>query len=159
MQDAKELLPLVSYQLQWAIIGIVLILLVALWIAYIFWTTRRRRPKTVATIKGLDVNGVDIVALRKKYLAFIEEISQECAAKTLTDRQVHQKLSILLRLFAFEASGFRAQVMTLADIRKGRFPKLGEAVETYYPNEFQAVIAGSSAEAIEKAKEVVTTWQ
>jgi hypothetical protein len=159
MQDAKELLPLMQYQMQWLIIGGMLIAIVIAWFVFIFWSTRHKRPKTVATLKAKTVISVDIAALKRKYLGLIDEVQQAATTGQINNRQVHQKLSLLVRLFAFEASGFRAHVMTLTDLQRGRFPKLKEVIATYYPNEFGILLQGTTDEALAKAREVVATWQ
>jgi len=158
MQDAKELLPIVTYHPQWMIAGAVFILTVFVWITWVFWTTRRRKVRTVATIGPKPLIEKDIAALKKKYLALIDEIVEQATARQLTDRQAHQKLSLTVRLFAYEVSGFRAQVMTLDDIKRSRYPALGDIITTYYPNEFAAVAKGTVGEAAQQARQVVSSW-
>jgi len=159
MQNAKELSPLIGYQSQWLIIGSALILMTILWFVTIFWLTRRRTYRTVSTIGPKEIVGKDLEALRRKYLGLISEIQRLSMQQQLNARQVHQKLSMTVRLFAYEASGFRAQVMTLADIQKGRFPDLGSVIATYYPSEFGVFLRGSVEDAVARAQKVVSAWQ
>lgn len=161
MQDAKELLPLATYSPLRLVIGCVIAALVIGWVSWVFWVTRRQKARTIATLGAKPIVQKDINALKKKYLGLIDEVAQQSAKRQLNNRASHQKLSLLVRLFAFEASGFRAQVMTLADISKGRFPALRDVIATYYPNEFDNdhVVMGSVDDALQRARQVVTTWQ
>jgi flagellar basal body-associated protein FliL len=158
MQDAKELLPLVNYQPQWIVIGSLLILGAVTWVGFIFWHTRKRPQKTVASLSAQKVANVDIAGLKKKYLGLIDQIAQESQQKAINARQAHQKLSILVRLFVFEATGYQTQVMTLADIEKRNLPKLQTTISALYPNEFSQLLTGSVEDALGKARDMVTTW-
>lgn len=159
MQNAKELLTLVGYQPQWLIIGCVLFVSVFVWFGFVFWFTRHKVQKTVLNIGPKILVGKDLEALKRKYLGLIDEVQQQSATQKIVARVVHQRLSLLVRLFAFEASGFRAQVMTLADLERGRFPALREVIATYYPNEFEIVLRGTVEDALRRAREVVASWQ
>ena len=158
MQDAKELLPLVNYQIQWVIIGSLLLLVAIVWVGFIFWHTRKRPQKTIASVMAQKVKAIDIAGLKKKYLKLIDQIAQEAQQKTITARQTHQKLSLLVRLFVFEATGYQAQVMTLEDIEKRNLPKLESTITALYPNEFSQLLTGTVDDALAKAREMVTTW-
>ena len=159
MQDAKELLPLIGYQWQWIVIGSVLIVASIGWVVFIFWHTRHRVRKTVATIAPQKLAGVDLAKLQKKYLGLIDRIAEDAGARTITIRQAHQKLSLLVRLFAFEATGYPAQVMTLSDLENGKFPALQKTITAYYPLEFAALETQEVTVAVSLAKEMVSSWR
>ena len=159
MQNAKELLPIAQYQPQWVIIAGIFIVIIIIWFFFVFYSTRHRVQKTIKTLKTKAVVPLDLSLLKKKYNAFISEIEVDAKQRRINVRVTHQKLSQVVRLFAFEASGFRAQVMTLADIERGKFPMLSKAISEYYPHEFKKISDGTTEQAITKAREVVATWQ
>lgn len=159
MQNVKELSPLMQYQPQWLVIAIGLVLIVAAWIIFVLYRTRYRVQKTISNLKPEAVTQRDLGALKKKYSAFITQIEIDSRQRRINVRTTHQQLSQVVRLFAYEASGFRAQVMTLADIKKSNFPQLSEVIATYYPHEFKKISDGTGEDAIAKARQVVSSWQ
>ncbi|MBC7764522.1 hypothetical protein H7Y29_02305 [Microbacteriaceae bacterium] len=159
MQDAKELLPLVTYLPVRIVVGCVVVGIVLVWTVWVIWSTRHRKIRTISNLGPKNMAPKDITTLKKKYLGLIDEVERQVVTKQLAARTAHQKLSLTVRLFAFEASGFRAQVMTLADIEKGQFPMLSDVIKTYYPNEFASVMHGTVGDALQQARQVVSSWQ
>lgn len=159
MQNADTLLPLTQYSPVWAIFGVVLFVSATAWVGFVFWTTRKKVQKTIANLPTVQPILPDVAALKIKYLGLIGDIEKASLAKQMTNRQTHQKLSILLRFFVFEVSGFRAQVMTLGDIKLSRYPTLAATIQSYYPDEFSVVLRGSPADGINRARGLVESWQ
>lgn len=153
----NKLLPLVELPLMWLLIGSSLIISVILWWTFVFWFTRNRKVKTVSDLKPRSLN-LDLGSLKAKYLKIIDEIEIAVNSARIPSRVAHQKLSLAVRLFAFEASGFRAQVMTLSDLEKSRYPSLPKVIREYYPSEFERVDKGEISESIKSAKEIVSRW-
>lgn len=158
MQNAEGFFAPEQYGLLWFLVGAVLVLAVAAWYGYVFWSTRRKPQKSIANLPPQEPIRPDMHALKAKYLALIAEVEQGVNGGTITSRTAHQKLSLLVRYFVFEANGFRAQVLTLSDIKQTKFTTIASAVEQYYPAEFAAIEQGDIASAIAVAKEVVTAW-
>ncbi|MGB4758572.1 MAG: hypothetical protein WBP26_00785 [Candidatus Saccharimonadales bacterium] len=158
MPNANELYPLEQYGLAWFLVGVLCLLLIAAWLGFVFWTTRKKPQKTVHTLLPKEPVKPDINALKAKYLALIAEAEQEVNQHTITARVAHQKLSLLVRYFVFEANGFRAHVMSLSDIKRIDLPSVARVIEQYYPAEFAAIEQGNITQAIAKAKEVVSSW-
>ena len=89
----------------------------------------------------------------------IEDVENAHNAKEISARTLHQKLSLLVRFFAFEVSGVRAQVLTLQDLKRTKLTLLAKTIEGYYPPEFEALDSkGSVANALRQAREVVSSW-
>lgn len=158
MFDAKDAYPLVNYSPIWITIGIILIGTVIGWYVTVFWITRKKPVRTVATLKPREMVIPDIAAIKKKYLALIDEIQQAEARGEISSRVAHQKLSIALRFFVYEAQGIKAYVFTLADLKQTRLTNLASVIEQYYMPEFQAVSHGSIPDASNQARQVVSTW-
>lgn len=158
MQSDVSAYPPMNYTVMWLLIAIGCAVALIAWYGFVLWLTRKKRQRTVATLKPADMTPIDIPAIQAKYLALIAEIEQALARGEIKSRAAHQKLSILLRYFAQEAHGLRAFSLTLTDLRKTRFTQLADAIESYYVPEFHQVLEGDIQAALRLAKEVVSTW-
>lgn len=136
------------------VVGFLLVALVVAWYVFVVRFSRTRLPKPVVA----GARRVDLPRLRVKYAQMIDEVEQALAEGRLTERAVHSRLSLLLRFFAFEASGVDAQVMTLSDLRSSDLPTVTSAVEQFYPPAFQQEHPGDPAAAVSRAREVVHSW-
>ena len=157
MLDDNSFIAPVLLSPLWLILGCVLVAIPLAWVGLIFWMTRERKQQTIATLSPKPVF-VPLADLKTKYLALIGEIETAFSQRSITPRQAHQKLSLLTRLFVFECSGFRAHIMTLSDLEKGRFPHLTEAIRAFYPAEFTINESTTTPRAIVLAKELVKSW-
>lgn len=158
MQHTVELREWVTYEPTWLIIGSVLAALLVIWYASIFWFTRHKKPRSLHTLQPRAYTPPDLTSLKAKYLQLIAEVESSYAAKTYTARTAHHKLSYLLRMFVCEINGHRVDTLTLADLKKSRYPELAKAIEQYYIPEFASVEHGSVADALTTARKVVTEW-
>jgi len=137
------------------VVGAVLVALVVAWYVFVVRFSRIRIPP----VRPVRRRPVDLVRLRAKYNDMIDEVVASRRAGVLTDRAVHSRLSLLLRFFAFEASGVDAQVMTLADLRASSLPSVTAAVEEYYAPAFRLEDDSDPETAIGTAREVVEAWR
>ena len=158
MSDDKTLKDLELLNATWLIVGLILIALVIGWLVFVFVATRHRKPVTIASLRPQQGAVVDLVALKQKYLALISEVEVQAQQAQITPRQTHQRLSTLVRQFVFDASGFRAQIMTLSDLEKSRYPAVKEVIQKYYPGEFESIVRGDPLEACTVAKGMVQAW-
>ena len=150
MSNKLELREWVDYQLIWLVIGLILFVLLVAWYFFVFFSTRRRKQQTLATLKPRPYIPPDLTNLKAKYQTLIDEVEQKYTTKELSARQVHQKLSYLLRMFVFETRGHRVDTLTLNDLTK--------AIEQFYMPEFAAVERGNVHEALELSRKVVAEW-
>jgi len=144
----------VQYTLLWPVLGLVLIALVIGWYVWMLAHVRRRARGSAPRPAPQPSPTV----LRDRYLALIGEIERDHGDGALSTRRAHQRLGAILRMYAHESSGVRAQVMTLADLDRAGLAPLSRAVSAYYPVEFREAETGSVAEAATLARQVVTTW-
>lgn len=128
------------------------------WYGFIFWITRHREQRTVLNLQPRVVTQPDVAALKTKYLGFIDQVESKHTARKLSARSVHQKLSLLLRYFVYEANGYAAHVMTLSDLKQSRYTKIANAIEKFYPPEFTKVEQGNVASALATAREIIQSW-
>ncbi|MET0480073.1 MAG: hypothetical protein ABWZ69_01825 [Mycetocola sp.] len=148
--------PPTMYAPIWAILGAILLVLVAAWYLFVWWFSNRkhRMPQPAPTVDPL----VEAARLKGKYYGLIEEVEEAWRAEELSTRAAHQKLGTLVRFFVFESSGRKAQVMTLEDLNQANLRSVADAVEQYYPAEFAAVEQGDVPYSADVAREVVGTW-
>ncbi|MCQ2570968.1 MAG: hypothetical protein MJ154_01845 [Candidatus Saccharibacteria bacterium] len=156
MSDAKTLFygP-ITYSPIWFMIGLLFMGLAIGIVIAIIYATRKKEIKTISTLKVSEPKIVNMNVLRDKYLKMINEAEERYKRRQTKASQCHQQLSLIVRLFFYEALGFHADVMTLSDIKKSNYKKLAELVDGYYPDEFDTLEKGSVANAAEKARQIV----
>lgn len=156
MPGGDSFYPPTMYAPIWAILGTVLLVLVAAWYLFVWWYSRRkhRMPPAPAGVNAV----LDASRLKNKYYDLIAEVEDAWRAEQLSTRAAHQKLGTLVRFFVFESSGYKAQVMTLDDLNQANLRSVANAVEQYYPAEFAAVEQGDLPSSADVARELVGTW-
>jgi len=146
--------PPVQYSPLWLVIGVVLIALVIGWIVFVLVLTRRRPEpyEFVDTIPQLTET------VRDEYLGRIDDVGRRYAGGAVSFSDAHHELSALVRGFAADAQGVRAQYMTLDDLRHTPHRALAETVERLYPGAFSGTTGGRIDDAVARASELVRSW-
>jgi hypothetical protein len=157
MQNVDKPNPPVQYDLIWMIIGLTIVIAIVVWYALALWLTRHKKPKKLDSLKKLPPP-VDLDTLKAKYLKFIEELYQRYLRKELKLRDLHLYLSITVRYFVYEASGFPAPLLTLSDLKRAPYPKLTKLIGDYYPEEFAVIGKGDAATSKNAAIGFITQW-
>jgi hypothetical protein len=149
-----EYFPPVQYSSGWLLLALGIVLLVVAWIVFVLVITRRREvPLSVSQpVPGMTST------VREGYLASIDDVGRRYADGRVAFSQAHHELSALVRSFAAESRGVRAQYMTLDDLRKTPHSALALTVERLYPGAFSGETGGSIDEAAARASELVRTW-
>lgn len=156
MPDDSGYYGLAQYQPLWLILGLGLLALIAAWYVFVWLYSRRKhRPKPLPPVPD---RGVTVDELRSRYLRLIEDVEQAFARNELTRRMAHQRLGILVRAYAWESRGIKAQSMTLRDLEHAKVKGVADAVELYYPAEFAELEQGDVARSASAARQVVSTW-
>ena len=143
------------YAGRWLWVGIAVLALVALWYAFVWWSTRERK-----VAQATPVAADRLAELRADYTRRIEVVLARAASGEISQRHGHQQLSVLVRRFVQEVSGIAAPTMTLTELTDGgsRLTPVSEVVGTLYPGEFApretATLVGAGA----VAKQVVARW-
>ena len=154
MQGGSGFFPPVQYSPVWLVIGVVILAVIVGWYVFVLLLTRRRPEPVdlVATAPGLTVS------MRDAYLNRINEVSWRYSHGSLGFSDAHHELSALVRGFAAEARGIRAQYMTLDDLRSTPHADLAATVEALYPGAFSGGTTGSIDDATARARTLVSTW-
>jgi hypothetical protein len=149
--------PLAQYAWGWMALAVALVVLVVLWYVFVWWVSRRARE----TVMVPDAEPVPVPSreeLRARYLALVDDVVASYDAGELSRRAAHGKLGALVRLYAQEASGVQADVMTLDDLTRARLGSIAHAVAVYYPAEFASVESGDVHRSADVAKRAVVSW-
>ncbi|WP_165069055.1 hypothetical protein [Marisediminicola senii] len=157
LSASGTLFPPVTYSPWWTVLAIGILLLIATFVVVVLVMTRTPPPEP-HTGDASWIPDIRPEEVREKYLALIADVDDAHRRGELDAREAHQRLSMLLRFFAYESRGIRAPQMTLADLREARVTPLSEAVARLYPDSFAEVLTGSVTEATAMAKRVVHTW-
>lgn len=101
--------------------------------------------------------------LRAEALRRISEVENKHRVGGMSDREVHQELSAIVRRFVGTASGGDADFQVLAELREAAAtrPMLApvvEFVQAGYAASFAPDAEAPVADALARAREVVTTW-
>lgn len=149
------IMPVVAYWPIWALLGGFLLLAVLGWYLFAILATRKRRtPPPLEIAKPLP----DLAEVRVRHLRRIDEIEGRYRAGQLSSRRAHAALSVVVRDYVAEATGVRADRMTLSDLRRTPFRGTAHTVGQYYPivfgaREYRGVEQGAAA-----ARSVITRW-
>ncbi len=149
-----DLYPPLRQDAAWTALGLALIVIVAAWWTWIWWTTRSPRPSGSA----VTLVGQPLEELRGDFLDRIDDVGAAHVSGTIDRRNVFQSLSLLVRRFAFEASGFPAHTKSLADLEREHPGVLAQTVQAWYPDEFAEVRAGDVDDGLARARRLVAGW-
>ena len=158
-----DLVAPVDFSVWWTITAIALIAAIATWLVFVFVHTRHRptegalppSPSPAAYAAG----GDPFVDLRLKYLAQVDEVDRAFHAQEIDVRELHLRLSAIVREFAGLRRGVDTSVMTLTDIEHltgaGRLANL---IAGYYQPAFSKFTSETGAESLDGARTVISGW-
>lgn len=162
MPGSDELYPPAQYGWGWLLlaIGILLLLVVAVWLV-IFLTRPRRSLTLPGDTQAWTPPTLDVLSqLRVEYMDRIQQIEDDYRGRTLSARNANFELSRVVRTFVNEYSGLEAPVLALDDlVARGVHPALIDAMgRHYYPSIFRQGPAIDPIAGAEAARTVVRTW-
>lgn len=152
-----EFIPPAQYSGIWNVIAIAIVVGALLLIVAIVRLTRAVRvPSEPSDVEWMPA--LDRAEVRDRYLALIAAAESHHREGRMPARDLHQRMSFLVREFAYEIDGVLAPTMTLTDLRASRHDSLGDLVARLYPGEFAAIDRGSAAESVGLARRMVSSW-
>lgn len=135
------------------------ILVVSYGIYLLYSLLRKKENKTIAkNPEQHSISKMELVRIKGKYLAQLEQLRQEAYQKQITTRKTYQNMSSCIRQFVYEVTGIKVQNYTLFDIKQLHMPHLEELIQEFYHPEFAVISQGDSNAAYEKAKRVIELW-
>jgi hypothetical protein len=157
LDDDLQYNALAQYWWGWMAIALAIGVLVTAWYVFVWWFSRRA-TEAVLVIEDDGAPAPSREEVRARYLGLVDEVVASYDAGRLSRRAAHQKLGTLVRFFAQESSGVRADVMTLDDLTRARLGAIAHAVAVYYPAEFASVESGDVHRSADVARNAVTSW-
>ena len=146
--------PLSLSSIWWWLGGLCIAIIIAV-LVLLYFLTRNPKEKLVAKPQP-----PDLPAIRRKYLGLLNELVRQYNESHISERAAHSDLSAVVRAFAYEATGFVTQNMTLYEIEGTPYKELAEIIRYCYPVEF-AVDSDRRrfSDSLARAKEVVASWK
>lgn len=153
----------VAFSAWWAILGLVLVTVVVAWLVTLFVITRRRpeeEPLSTVPPPATYAAGSDpFVDLRVTYLARVDEVERAFRAEEIDVRELHLRLSTIVREFAGLRRGVDTSVMTLTELEHltgaGRLANL---IARYYQPSFARTTTETGDEGLDGARTVISSW-
>ncbi|GEM_PF-1474599 len=143
------------YSYGWAILGLGFLLAAFCVVLVIFRVTRKKPVKTLSNIPMKPVTKPSIGELKLKYTNQIARTEADFNSHKIKASEAHQQISLAARAFFSEARNFKANFMTLQDLKKSRHKDLTAIIDEYYANEFDTLQRNSVHEAAEKARKLI----
>ena len=155
-----DLLPAAPfiYQVWPLIVGIILVIMVLGFLIYKMIKEVRLKQKDDLTLELKLVDAKSLAEIKQIYLKRLEKLEQEIRENQIATRGAYQKLSSILRTFAYEATGIKIQNFSLSEIRGTGYQNLVTLVSEYYDPEFAKNSQGDLSGAIKRTKEVISKW-
>lgn len=147
--------------LWWTVSGLLALLAIGGWIVAVLVATRRRPEKAApAEPTATFAEGDDPFAtLRGTYLAKVEIAAVAFSAEKIDVRELHLRLSMIVREFAGHRRGVDTTVMTLTEIEGlTGAGHLANLIARYYQPSFSESSADSGIESIAGARTVISQW-
>ena len=136
-----------------------LIAVTLLLIAMILWKIfKNKKEGKKNTIKSILWIKPDMERLRQEYLAKLMKIEMEFDSDTTQIRLAYERMSRLIRDFAYKATGIDVMKYSLSEIRKTEHDNLADLIEEYYEPEFDKISVGDVKASIEKTRGVISKW-
>ena len=136
-----------------------LIAVTLLLIAMILWKIfKNKKEGKKNTIKSILWIKPDMERLRQEYLAKLMKIEMEFDSDTTQIRLAYERMSRLIRDFAYKATGIDVMKYSLSEIRKTELDNLADLIEEYYEPEFDKISVGDVKASFEKTRGVISKW-
>ena len=152
-----------DFSVWWTITGIALTVAVAAWLVFVFVHTRHRPTEGVLPPapppSAYAAGGDPFVDLRLRYLAQVDEADRAFTAHEIDVRELHLRLSAIVREFAGLRRGVDTTVMTLTDIEHlAGAGRLANLIAGYYQPAFSKDSPDSGAQSVDGARTVISSW-
>jgi len=138
-------------------------ILLALVTAVLIWLIiskiiSNRKAGRKNTIKSLMWIRPDMQKLKQEYLARLIKIEMEFDSDPTQIRGAYEKMSLLIRDFAYKATGIEVLKYSLSEIRKTELEALADIIEEYYEPEFDKISEGDVKASIANTRKVISQW-
>ena len=143
------------FNIAWPLIGVALIGIAVAAIFLVIFFTRKKKIRTLESLKLEEPKVVDLSELKTKYIGLVDQAERNFNNHMIKASVAHQHFSLIVRSFYAEGLGFHADIMTLTDLKNSFKEDLIKLIEHYYPDEFDMLEKGSVKDAAELARELI----
>ncbi|MGG5171427.1 hypothetical protein ACQR35_04475 [Pseudarthrobacter sp. J1738] len=151
--NSGDFYPPQLYAQWWTLLGLCALGVVILWILWVFWLTRKKSGR--AAVPAIPPAPVSV---QNAYLQKIDEVEALARGGKISEREAHQRLSLLLRSFVHEVTGVDAPRMTLQELRSAVPAAVADAVALVYPAEFGVHGRGEVESSAQAFRQVIWGW-
>lgn len=147
---AQEPYPAADYDGRWAALGLLILVVVAVWFVAVMLATRAR-PAPAAVPQHAPAMPYD----PRVEIAAVEALVRSGA---IGPRRAHTELSAIVRRFVSERTGIPADRMHLGDLHRAGVPLVPQLLAVFYPAQFAQDSGGDPLAAVAMARSVVDAW-
>lgn len=161
METTVDLQKMLKYSAEPMLIaGAVLAGVTVLLILMLLFKIRDNRKKHKKnTIKEILWTRPNLSKLQQEYLAKLLVIEERFKADPSNIRSYYEQMSVLIRDFAYRATGIEVSKYSLTEIKLTDMKGLAAIVEEYYEPEFDKISSGDVKSSIEKTRRLILEWK
>lgn len=154
-----DLLPPEAYAWWVPVVAVVLLLLVAAWLAFVFWWSNPERVAAREAKKAQYAPAPITTSLRRRYTEEIDEHLGRYEAGAIDLRELHLELSSTMRRFASERIGTDVTTWTRGDVASyDTTRRLGDLLAVYEEPSFAQRSQAEVRASASSAREVINRW-
>lgn len=155
--DLQKMFKYSPWPLTYAAIALAVVTLIL--IAMILYRIiKNKKEGKKNTIKAILWTKPDLEKLKQEYLARLNHIEMDFDSDKTQIRSAYERMSVLIRDFAYKATGIEVTKYSLSEIKQTELSSLADLIEEYYEPEFDKISAGDVKESIGKTRSVITKW-
>lgn len=137
-------------------------LLIALTIAIIVYLIVRiaklHKAKQKVTVKEIMWTKPNMAQLKNDYVRQLDALAKEFEANPNRIRPIYEKMSSIVRNFAYKATGVEVHKYSLAEIKVANMGNLASLIEEFYAPEFDKISVGDVRTSLERTKRTIIEW-
>jgi hypothetical protein len=134
-----------------ALVAVTLILIAM--ILYRIFRNKKEGKKN--TIKAILWTRPDLDKLKQEYRARLNHIEMEFDSDKTQIRSAYEKMSVLIRDFAYKATGIEVIKYSLSEIKQTELSALSDLIEEYYEPEFARETRTDARQSILKTRMLI----
>ncbi len=157
MKTSVELQEPFRYMPVWLIIAIACVL-VCIFLQVFFRLRYKGMLRKEKELKVVKPRPEALVNKKRRYLRELDRLEQNVASGRISVRDGFQRMSVVIRLFVYEATRIRVQDYTLSEIRTLNMPALTQLVAEYYEPEFAEYSVTDIRQSLYKTRRVIEAW-
>ena len=143
-----------AYSVWWVIGAVLIVLLIAAWVAGVFvWTL------PIEVLRGIPV--IRVLAFRVfrfKFARSLTKVADRHHQGQLDTREAFHEISRIFRLFVAFRTGYTAREMTFTDIANSPIAPAVDVLRLTYPGQFDDADPRAVRVAADAARTAVTKW-